>query len=79
MSCQNIHKNTHNEEVETVPIYKKYNLNIAEAAQYFNIGEKNLRKVVANDPIADYVLMVGNKILLKRELFEKFINETSSI
>lgn len=79
MNYQNIHKIAHNKEAETVPIYKKYNLTIAEAVQYFNIGEKNLRKVVANDPTADYVLMVGNKILLKRELFERFINETGSL
>lgn len=64
---------------EEVPVYRKYNLTILEAVQYFNIGEKNLRKIVANNPTADYILMVGNKILLKRELFEKFIDETGSI
>ena len=66
-------------QVQQIPIYEKYNLTIAEAAQYFNIGEKNLRKIVANDPTADYILMVGNKVLLKRKLFEKFIDETNSI
>ena len=45
---------------------EKYNLTIKEAVQYFNIGEKNLRKLVANNPTADYILMVGNKILIKR-------------
>lgn len=66
-------------QTQQIPIYEKYNLTIAEAAQYFNIGEKNLRKIVANDPTADYILMVGNKVLLKRKLFEKFIDETNSI
>lgn len=64
---------------ETVPIFEKYNLTIKEAAQYFNIGEKNLRKIVANDPTADYILMVGNKVLLKREKFAKFIDEANCI
>ena len=62
-----------------IPLYRKFNLTITEAVQYFNIGEKSLRRVISDNPTADYILMVGNKVLLKRELFEKFINETSSI
>lgn len=62
-----------------IPLYRKFNLTITEAAQYFNIGEKSLRRVISDNPTADYILMVGNKVLLKRELFERFINETSSI
>lgn len=66
-------------EQKSVLINEKYNLTIKEAVQYFNIGEKNLRKLVANNSTADYILMVGNKILFKRKLFERFIDETSSI
>lgn len=62
-----------------IPLYRKFNLTITEAAQYFNIGEKSLRRVISDNPTAEYILMVGNKVLLKRELFERFINETSSI
>ena len=58
---------------------EKYNLTIKEAVQYLNIGEKNLRKMVENNPTADYILMVGNKILIKRKIFELFIDETGSI
>ncbi len=58
---------------------EKYNLTIKEAGQYFNIGEKNLRKLETNKPTADYILMVGNKILIKRKIFELFIDETGSI
>lgn len=58
---------------------EKYNLTIKEAVQYFNIGEKSIRKLVSDNPTADYILMVGNKILLKRKLFEQFIDETSTI
>ena len=64
---------------EIVPIYKKYNLTIAEAAKYFGIGEKTLRRIVSDNPSADYIIMVGAKVLLKRKLFEKFIDETNSI
>ena len=58
---------------------EKYNLTIKEAVKYFNIGEKNLRRLVSDNPNADYILMVGNKILIKRKIFEQFIDETGSI
>ena len=58
---------------------EKDNLAIKEAVKYFNIGEKNLRRLVSDNPNADYILMVGNKILIKRKIFEQFIDETGSI
>lgn len=66
-------------EQKSVLINEKYNLTIKEAVQYFNIGEKSIRKIVAENPTAEYILMVGNKVLIKRKLFEQFIDETSSI
>lgn len=66
-------------EQKAVLISEKYNLTIKEAVQYFNIGEKSIRKIVADNPTAEYILMVGNKVLIKRKLFEQFIDETSSI
>lgn len=66
-------------EQKSIFINEKYNLTIKEAVEYFNIGEKSIRKIVADNPTAEYVLMVGNKVLIKRKLFEQFIDETSSI
>lgn len=65
--------------VNEVPIYKKYTLTIAETSKYFGIGEKTLRRVVSENSTADYILMVGSKVLIKRKLFEQFIDEVSSI
>ena len=78
MNCQKNNKDN-DEQMDKVPLYLKYNLTIKETVEYFNIGEKSIRKVVADNPTADYILMVGNKILIKRKLFEQFIDETSSI
>ena len=36
-------------EKDYLMVSEKYNLTIKEAVQYFNIGEKNLRKLVANN------------------------------
>lgn len=78
MNCQKNNKDN-DEQMDKVPLYLKYNLTIKETVEYFNIGEKSIRKVVADNPTADYILMVGNKTLIKRKLFEQFIDETSSI
>ena len=78
MNCQKNNKDN-DRQMDIVPLYRKYNLTIKETVEYFNIGEKNIRKVIADNPTADYILMVGNKTLIKRKLFEQFIDETSSI
>jgi hypothetical protein len=43
-------------EKDNLAINEKYNLTIKEAVKYFNIGEKNLRRLVSNNPNADYIL-----------------------
>ena len=62
-----------------IPIWKKYNLTIIEASEYFNIGEKKLRSIISADPTANYILYNGNKVLIKRELFEKALNTMNLI
>jgi len=62
-----------------VPLWEKYTLTIQEAAEYFHIGEKKLRKIVDDNMEADYIITNGNRVMIKRKLFEKFIDETSSI
>ena len=34
-------------EVEKVPVWEKYTLTIAEASDYFNIGESKLRRFLS--------------------------------
>ena len=49
-------------EKDNLAINEKYNLTIKEAVKYFNIGEKNLRRLVSDNPNADYILMVKNTL-----------------
>ncbi len=58
---------------------EKYNLTIKEAAAYFSIGEKKLRRIAEENPEADFVLMNGSHMLLKRHAFEKYIDMAGSI
>ncbi len=62
-----------------VPIWEKYTLSIEEAAEYFRIGQKRLRQIVAEHPDADFVLMNGNRIQIKRKLFEQYIDVATAV
>lgn len=49
-----------------------------EAAAYSGIGVNKLRELT-NDEQCKFVLWVGNKRLIKRSLFDKFIEQAYSI
>ena len=50
-----------------------------KAASYFRIGEGKLRKLVSDNPNAEYLLWNGNRVQIKRTRFEKFIDTLSAI
>ena len=58
-----------------VPICQKAMLTVKEAAMLTNIGEHKIRLIVKQNPSANFILNVGTKCLLKRELFLKFLEE----
>lgn len=62
-----------------IPFWYRYTMSLEEAAKYFRIGENKLREVVAQNPTADFILMNGNRIQIKRKLFEQFIDETTAV
>lgn len=57
-----------------VPVWEKYTLTIEEAARYFRIGEKKLRKLAEENQNANWLMMNGNRVQIKRKLFEKVID-----
>ena len=62
-----------------VPIWEKYTLTIEEAAKYFRIGEKKLRKLAGENLDAGWVIVNGNRIQIKRKQFEKIIDTLDEI
>lgn len=62
-----------------IPYYKKYMMTIREAAEYFHLGEKTLRQIVESAPDAKYLMRHGNRIMIKRKAFEKFLNKKTEI
>ena len=59
-------------------MWEKANLTLDEAAEYFGIGVNKIREMT-NDERCKYVLWVGNKRLIKKKLFEKYLDEQYSI
>ena len=62
-----------------IPISQKYTMTIEEAAAYFHIGRSRISAIVAENPYAPYVLMVGNRVQIKRKLFEQFVDEANAL
>lgn len=62
-----------------IPLWQKYSLNIAEAAEYFGIGEKRLRQIVSEHEGADFILEIGSHIRIKKEKFERFLDSVCTV
>ena len=61
-----------------VPIWQKANLTIEEAAAYFGIGMNKLRELT-EDENCKFVLRIGSKRLIKRQMFEKYLEQVYSL
>jgi len=53
-------------------------LTLTEAAEYSNIGVNKLRDIT-NDDNCTFVLWIGNKRLIKRKLFDAYIERQYSL
>lgn len=62
-----------------VPIWEKYTLTIEEAAKYFRIGEQKLRRLAEENLTTGWVIVNGNRIQIKRKMFEKIIDSIDEI
>jgi len=57
-----------------VPVWLKLNLTIKEASAVSGIGEKSIREQAVL-PEANFAFKVGNKTMINRNLFERYIEE----
>lgn len=62
-----------------IPVWKRYSLTITEAADYYHIGENKLRMIADEHPEADFIIMNGNRILIKRQKFEEFLDKATVV
>ena len=62
-----------------LPWWQKYTLTLNEASEYFGIGYKKLSAFVQEHSDADFVLWNGNRALIKREQFQKYMDEQMNV
>lgn len=62
-----------------IPIWERYTLTIEEASKYFRIGENKLRRLAEENKNANWLIMNGNPIQIKRKQFEKIIDTLDAI
>ena len=51
-----------NHTEKTIPVWKKYSLNVSEAAEYYGIGEKRLRQIAGENEGADITFLLVKTI-----------------
>ena len=64
--------------MKEVPLWEKTNLTLEEASAYSGIGINTIRKL-SNEKNCPFVLWVGSKRLIKRKLFDSYIEKMYSI
>lgn len=62
-----------------IPYWEKYMLTLREAAEYFHIGEKKMRQIVDDNLDANFLLESGNRVMIKRRLFEEYLDNATVI
>ena len=61
-----------------IALHEKYTLTVREAAAYFNIGVKKMRRM-AEEHTDSFAVLCGNRYLIIRTKFEEFLQETSTL
>ena len=62
-----------------IPLWEKYALTLKEAAEYYSIPETRLKNYMLANPTESFVLKAGSKLLVKRKLFDAFLDENGEI
>ena len=57
-----------------IPVWEKYALTIKEASEYYGISESKLRDFLMLNIKQPFVLKGGARLLVKRKLFEEFLD-----
>ena len=62
-----------------IPVWERYMLTITEASNYYHIGENKLRMIAEEQIKEDFIIMNGNRVLFKRQKFEKFLDNATVV
>ena len=71
--------NVTNKNTFDIPVWCRYTLTIEEAAGYYHIGEGKLRMLIDQNHHEDFYVMNGNRALIKREKFERYLDQATAV
>lgn len=54
-------------------------MTVEEASKYFTLGQNKIRWLAEQNRHADWYIMNGNRLLIKKKQFEKFIDKADVI
>ena len=63
----------------TVPIKEKVLVTITEAAAYTGVGQNKIEELISGENAKRFVVMNGNRRMIKRELFAEFLLNSTEI
>ncbi len=66
-------------EKQSLPWWQKYTLTLEEASEYFGINYKKLRLICKAHADEEFLLWNGNRALIKREQFEKYLDSQMTV
>ena len=69
----------HNPDMSRVPLWKKMNLTVEEAAEYSGIGVSKIKVNLQIQKNCPFVLWNGTKRLIKRKQFEDYLETQYSV
>ena len=61
------------------PLNERYLMSIREAADYFGIGEKKLRRLAENNLYHGFAVYNGNRYMIIRKKLEEILESAESI
>ena len=62
-----------------IPFYERYLLTVEETSAYFHIGSKKMYQMIMENPDAPWLLLNGNRKMIKREIFARWIDQQTEI
>ena len=62
-----------------IPFYERYLLTVEETSAYFHIGSKKMYQMIMENPDAPWLLLNGNRKMIKREIFARWLDQQTEI
>ena len=69
---------TRTEKENLVPVWERIAISLEETAAYSGIGVRKLRDMT-DKPECNYVIWVGNRIMIKRKKFDEYLESAYSV